>query len=460
MNEPSAEHEAEVSSSGKSDPAIPAQIGVNGVQWASGAPWQSPLTLEESRRLIEEHSHPPPDRMNLADSGEDLSEAGWGVVYGPDVDGATKEALRPLLELRRTQAGGDEGLFSEMQVQDGESAEDFLARQGGDGDWADPQIAPTFLLMVGRNIPFELQTSFPLPYNVGRLSLTSPEEYAAYAQAAADAELSPQLRPRRVALAGTDGGEDSRFPLMTEDLMESVERSIALARPSWDAITLTQGLTTQRRLAQLLADSSETPAVLVTAGRSVCAAGNGRLFDLVGALVCCDYSGGELNPEHVFDAGKVSQDARLNGLMVLLQGSFTAGRPAHPLLDRLRGRPAGETVEATLPRRLLGRKSGPALAVLGHCECCWLHLAARSQREEWAGFMTSFLEGLLQRQSVGAALQDYRRRCCQLADRLENEPNANAEKQFQRRLEAWALRQEARNWILMGDPAGRLPVAL
>ncbi|HSR70592.1 MAG TPA: hypothetical protein VLU25_21880 [Acidobacteriota bacterium] len=461
MNEPRAEHNLQVSENRDLEGASqPGSIGVNGLEWDSGAPWRPPLSVQQFTQLIERFPSTADACLSLADDGEDLAQTGWGVVYGPEVGDEVREALRPLLQLRRNQADSRQRLYAELQLKEDEDAGAFLKRLDCDGQWIDPQLVPGYLLLVGdcRQIPFPVQTSFPLAYNVGRLPLSSAEEYAAYAQAAVDNELSRQLRPRRVALAGSNGGNSGRLVPPVEDLMEAVERAIIRARPSWDAMTLTQGLTTQERLSRLLSGTSETPSLLLASGRGVCSVSEGA-SDLLGALVCCDYVDGKLGLEHVFDQGKVPEEAPLNGLLILLQGSFTAGRPAHPLLDQMLERPPADALDAALPRRLLGHRAGAALAVVGHCENSWLHLAARSRPDEWAESMTDLLQALLGRQRVGAALQQYRRHCCRLAKVLEEDSGTDSEEGRQRLIEAWALRQEARNWILMGDPASRLPVA-
>src|SRR5688500_9727442 len=67
----------------------------------------------------------------------DLAQVGWGVVFaaGDHDAAAVREALRPLLELRREQAGGGgrtlyRELAGEAGYRAGENKQAFLARHG------------------------------------------------------------------------------------------------------------------------------------------------------------------------------------------------------------------------------------------------------------------------------------------------------------------------------------------
>ena len=54
---------------------------------------------------------------------KNIAEAGWGIIYGAGISAEVKEALSPLIDFRKTQAGE---LFKEYTYH-GESSRDFLA---------------------------------------------------------------------------------------------------------------------------------------------------------------------------------------------------------------------------------------------------------------------------------------------------------------------------------------------
>ena len=99
----------------------------------------------------------------------DLSQAGWGVLFGRSVDRRIKEALQPLLDRRKGQAA-DEKLFKVFEGPSGflpgDTAQTWLARQGVRIDVVDPQLGvPFFMLIVAApdEISFERRPASSKP---------------------------------------------------------------------------------------------------------------------------------------------------------------------------------------------------------------------------------------------------------------------------------------------------------
>src|SRR3989442_3616758 len=81
----------------------------------------------------------------------DLSQAGWGVIYAPGVGDDVKQQLEPLLNHRRSQAGGLFKIFDGADgYQAGETAVKWLARHKSSLNVVDPVLGiPYYLILLG-----------------------------------------------------------------------------------------------------------------------------------------------------------------------------------------------------------------------------------------------------------------------------------------------------------------------
>ena len=96
----------------------------------------------------------------LADvDANDLSEAGWGIVFPAKASDDVKKQLAPLLEHRQRESGDLFHVFEGGKgYRPGESCSDWLDRNGAALDLVDPlNGVPFYLLLAGspEEIPFE-----------------------------------------------------------------------------------------------------------------------------------------------------------------------------------------------------------------------------------------------------------------------------------------------------------------
>lgn len=436
---------------------------------------QALLAAEEADRRVDElgdlFARQTGTRFGGApDGGWDLDHRGWGVVFAAS-DARTaeiREALAPLLELRRAQATRlKERRYRELELRAGESLWDFRARYHGDAGVFDPSAIPYFLLLIGgpEAIPFEFQTQLAVSHAAGRLDFPTAAEFATYAEAVVAAETRPMHRQRRVAFFAPEHPQEPLSKESADLLAAPLARWFGAYRKDWQVDVALGDEATKAKLAGLL-EGDAPPAVLFTAGHGVAfASGDPRQADDQGALLCSDWRGPsahEISAADYFAASDLSSSACLSGMIAFHFACCSLGVPERnelhlagvPIPDRLAPRP----LLARLPQRLLASPRGGALAVLGHIDLVF----ASSFKDAAHGpqIYEECLRRLLAGLPVGAAMEPFRQRYAQLSvelkDMLTGEMQGGkvGDEQMAR---VWTSCHDAEYYAICGDPAVRLP---
>ncbi|MFV8174613.1 hypothetical protein [Mycolicibacterium peregrinum] len=217
-----------------------------------------------------------------------VAEAGWALIAGRDVDPAVLEALSPLRDHRRRQAGQlyREYCDPESALRTGESRLDFLLRHGvSPFDAADPGEMPYYVLLIGGpdQIPFEFQYGLSVQRAVGRIDFDFAQDYAQYAENVVAAEQSAGNKDaRRLDVFAPQNDYDIATALSSRRLAEPLINEL---RKGSDPPDITEAIgeqATKRRLDTVMRGSAID--VLLTATHGFGVTGE-RQRDLQGALV-------------------------------------------------------------------------------------------------------------------------------------------------------------------------------
>jgi len=408
----------------------------------------------------------------------DLASAGWGVIFAHDADTAIRDALAPLLALRRSQAGV---LYREFVGADGwtpnESKTAFLTRHRVGPGPADPPKMPYYLLIVGspEAIPFTFQYQLDVQYAVGRLHFDTAADYAAYAASVAATESGPMservVLPRQAAFFGPCNPDDRSTRLSVDDMVTPLAGLVTTGSPAWTVQSSLRDDATRARLAALLGEAPP-PALLFTASHGMAfPLGDSRQLPHQGALLCQDWPGpswrAEIPADFYFAGDHIGADASLHGLVAFFFACYGGGTPrlddfAHRKRER---RPiAPHAFVAGLPRRLLAHPRGGALAVVAHVERAW------SSSFSWPGagrqlavFETA-LKRLMAGQPLGWAMEAFGMRHAELAVDLNGQLEEirfgkvlTGAEEFALAM-SWMANNDARSYVIVGDPAVRLAV--
>ncbi|MFV9505673.1 MAG: hypothetical protein AB4911_14050 [Oscillochloridaceae bacterium umkhey_bin13] len=474
-------------------------IYFNGINASTGTYGREPMTVEALARLItgddpsvavlepeaEQRAMLQARATQVGSFGtiegvrEDrLEEAGWAVVFPARGDyDAIYEALSPLLALRKTQAGafyrecrGPEG------YRPGESARAFLERMGAATSGAvDPKRFPYYVLLIGtpEAIPFRFQYHLDVQYAVGRLDLPNPAAYANYAQGVVRAERGDVQRPRRVVFFAPANPDDPATHASANELVLPLHASLVNEQrakdDSWQFETVLGTEAKKARLGQLLGGPA-TPALLFTAS-------HGAEFDPLdprmvahqGALICQDWLGPReaghraLRPDVYFASDDLGESAQVSGLIAFHFACFGAGTPKlddFPQRAGVQRQIAPHPFVAGLPQRLLGHPGGGALAVIGHVERAWTYSFRDSYGARSVETFASMLRRvLLAGAPVGWALEFFNQRYAELATDLTRQIEDlefGGPIQPYQLTASWTEHNDARSYVVLGDPAVRL----
>ncbi len=398
-----------------------------------------------------------------------LGEAGWGVIFPEGRQDELREALAPLLALRKNQASTvSEGRYRELIHRRGEFKNRFLARHRVGPGPADPDVLPYYLLIAGNpeEISFRFQYQLDIQYAVGRLTFETLEEFARYAESVVASEQGRVVTDRRVSFFGVGNPGDRATASSLKNLVEPLAARIARDRPAWPVETVLGEDATKAALTERLG-GGRTPSLLFTAS-------HGLGFDPEdprhrphqGALLCQDWPGpqnwqGGILHDHYFAGEDVSDTASPAGLIAFFFACYGAGTPTFDSFETNgeQKRLAAESFVSRLPQRLLAHPRGGALAVIGHVDRAWTFSFDWPESGAQLQVFESAIGRLLQGYPVGAATEYFNQRYAELYTDLTEEREEvrwGARPDFLNLSELWTAANDARAYLLLGDPAVRL----
>jgi len=433
---------------------------------------------------------------------EQLSQTGWGLVVTRDAPPELLEALAPLLELRKEQVGTrrqsnpqvDNGqkdffqIFDQMRgYQPNDTKQKFLNRLGRSvGQPADPRRGvPYYLLIAGspREIPWSFQYDLDVEYAVGRIYFETDDgkpDYDAYYRYAKSVELSerrpPTLAPQIAFFAPK---HDQATKLSSERLVKPLIQEITDWQSDrdgpWQITLCLDSDARKERLIEFMG-GQETPSVLFTASHGMAFdKGDVRQLRHQGAIVCQGVGaipgGGPIPETAYFSADDLPDTAKLHGMVSFHFACYGAGTPSvddYPdVEDKLfRNRPlAAFPFSARLPQKMLAHPNGGALAFIGHVDRAWSCSFLLNQSSEQIDTFASYLKEVFDGMPVGRAMEYFNDRYAALATVLTSQfdrvrMNLTPDAAFIASVAAtWLEHNDARNYVIYGDPAVRVRVA-
>jgi hypothetical protein len=428
-----------------------------------------PARLREYRWWVERYGIDDPDRAPVEGvDSKSLASAGWGVIFAPDLDPEVREALKPLLDLRKSQAGN---YCKDYTYTRGQTKLDFLAQQKAGPGPADPKKVPYYLLLVGdpRSIPFRFQYELDVQYAVGRIHFDSAEDYANYARSVVAAETGQGSLPgKQLTLFGVSNPDDPATQSVLRNLILPLGEALRSDCKDWSLRVVQEKEATKDRLSQILG-GGEAPALLFTGSHGMAFPVNdSRQLSCQGALLCQDWPGPKqwqqaISPDFYFSSEDVGSGSLL-GMIAFHFACHSAGSP--DLSDFGDDTLSDPTQIASFPflsrlsRRLLSQPAGGALAVLGHIDRAWTTSFSWTPDDgPQIEVFESTIKRLLAGFPVGSAMEYVNQRYAELSVELsglliDRDRMVSTSKSLTSRM--LRANQDARNFVVIGDPAVKL----
>jgi hypothetical protein len=426
--------------------------------------------------------------LGLPDDDEivptDPRSVGWAVAVAADAPPEAVVAADRLYEHRLRRTGVSADRCKRLAYPAGCPLPVWLRMNRAHAADVVPTRLPYYVALVGgpETIPFEVQTELGMHYAVGRIAFDEPAAYGRYVESLIDYETSSAvMASREVVYWGTRNRYDRATALSADYLVaplfsglpefdgQPAERAIAGLR-GFRSLGLLGAEATRGRLLEVLhgRDPSGVPSVLFTASH-----GLGWLKPHAdqparqGALLCQDWPGlgTPPRPGDYLAAADLADDARLHGLVAFLFACYGAGTPAFDEFSQGPSRGRAPIAErpfiAALPQRLLAHPGGGALAVLGHVERAWAYSIRPPRLGPSLLPFRNFLSRVMKGEPVGQAARDFGDRFTAASVRLLEAmtPGRPGDPLGETDLTtAWIERNDARNYVILGDPAARLRV--
>lgn len=335
--------------------------------------------------------------------------------------------------------------------------------------------APQYILIVGGpdQVPFRFQSILDTGASVGRIVFDTLDDLNQYVEKLIRIEnAADPLVTKEAVFFAPDHGDATYYSrkYMAEPLAKLTQDEMGFTTR-----TIFGDDATKANL--MAAISTGTPALVYTASHGLGAFDQATDFQkrYNGAVCCQDTRQGT---DSLFSADDVPLDQPfLEGSVFFQFACFGYGTPAesdfaHWLPNQVPKKYADADFLAALPKKLLAHPKGP-IAFIGHLDIALLHgfavKADLSEMDRWHARIVPFktaVNQLLSVQPSGLAMEDLNKRysdCnaliknlddCEKRGKLTWTPKLKAN--F---LDTWLSGADAQNYLIFGDPAGRLRIS-
>lgn len=432
----------------------------------------------------------PPDRLwDASGDRESLSKQRWGLVVPKGEEGKRLLSLvEPLRKAREAEQGDVACVYEVEPHMDGPRSMRWKKQVFQNEDVIGEEERPRYLLLLGDldQVSLELQQALSTNAFVGRLAFPSAEGYEAYVSKvlrweSMDARPSSARMLFYTARDGTDATESGHRGLIQPCLDACLKRQQAGSLPVAELREiLDEPFAPSKRLLESTAQPG--PGVLLSLSHGAWfPEGGGFSHDqrraLQGALMLpgkqrltgAHLASGPFLPGGIwfcfacFSAGTPDRSSYTPWLQVLSKTDPEAARVLASLLPQQGERP----FIAALPQAVLANPDGP-LAVMGHVDLAW-SCSFKDQGRRTSSRFYALLKALAEGRRAGNALRalldffnetNMELTAQHVHDAMEHQAGRQSFRDPLARAYLLLQRQDLLGYVLLGDPAVRLPISV
>ncbi len=394
--------------------------------------------------------------QNLREVGEhldDIQQAGWGVIINKK-DKKLEKVLKPLIEKRKGRViyyNGEEPykFADKLNIWDGRHTN-----------------FPYYLLIAGaiQSIPLKLQYLLDIRFSVGRLYFDKIYEYESYIEKLLSYESHNTnsilfFAPTHSQNDPTNYSRKYLVEPLVDILKNNTDNTVDV---------LLKGKATEENLFKMM--NKKRYSVLFTATHGL---GLPKEYpnkeSFQGAIVCQDAQlGSNLieNNKGIITGQDIEKGKELNCDVLFMFGCYTAGTLQQSdykfwVDDEVRNSleiyEAKKDFIAYLPQKALASEKGP-LSIIAHIDPAWVFSFMNEyQTEQRIEPFRNSLKRILAGVTVGRSVRDFNLRYSSLSAALLNYVIDHLERGEELNplsiSNIWVTRQDAQNYILLGDPA-------
>jgi hypothetical protein len=434
--------------------------------------------------------HEPEHLWDESGEANDLPAQRWG-VFAPEgpVGDRLLALVQPLIAHRRQQQGDHEVQIYRVPAKLGPlEALRWRKRnfEAGAGLRVD---LPRYQLLLGDLdvMPLALQHAFACDGFPGRLAFASDDGYAAYVQKVLRWETCPEVQAAHGLLCGVrDGtpataiGQRALLDPGIELLRDACSRGqlevagldpLDLGDEPDPSILLRRAAATRAGVLFSVSHGEGAPREGWTSPVDMRARQGAMSFGRAGSLTAADLTGRPFMPGGVwcmlacYGAGTPDRSAYRHWLDSLSRAGRYFGRP-EAVLTALPKDGAPPFI-AALPQAALASDDGP-LAFVGHVDLAWTYgfQELDDRPVTRPGRLMALMRALLRGDRAGVALREVARGVgmanVELTCLFDQDSEMTVETgpaEQARRAHLWMLRNDLAAYVLLGDPAARLPLA-